>query len=361
MIKLKYLVSFISGIIFISCASTNAQKLPKNIRVQTQKRIDNGYHLGTVIGIVDKTGTHYYGFGQMSLSDTNTPDENSFFEIASITKPFTTALLADLELKKEINIHDPIEIYLPVFKKVLANSTRKISLENLVTHTSGLPRNPSNTTTSDSNRYKDYSVDDLNEFLSSYKIDSKTSSYLYSNLAYLVLEHAIETKMKTSYESLINDRITTVLNMKDTHFVVPDKKRNRLVSGYRNGKQIDEVDLGKFPAMGGLKVTTKDMVRFLEAQLGMYPSNLDKALKLTHKERFSDGDKIMGLGWSILKRKESGKTIHYHKGGTNGFVSFAGFNLEDQIGVVVLVNGSRHFSDLGFKLLDPTYPLSQPQ
>ncbi len=67
------------------------------------------------------------------------------------------------------------------------------------------------------------------------------------------------------------------------------------------------------------------------------------------------------MGWEILERKEYGKTIHYHKGGTPGFVSFAGFNLEDQIGVVVLINGSRYFSDLGFKLLDSTYPLSKSE
>ena len=42
-------------------------------------------------------------------------------------------------------------------------------------------------------------------------------------------------------------------------------------------------------------------------------------------------------------------------------MSFAGFNIEDQIGVVVLINGSRYFSDLGFKILDPTYPLSKAE
>jgi hypothetical protein len=69
----------------------------------------------------------------------------------------------------------------------------------------------------------------------------------------------------------------------------------------------------------------------------------------------------MGLGWEILESKESGKTIYYHKGGTPGFVSFVGFNLEDRIGVVVLINGNRYFSDLGFKLLDETYPLSKAE
>ncbi len=58
-----------------------------------------------------------------------------------------------------------------------------------------------------------------------------------------------------------------------------------------------------------------------------------------------------------IEEKRIRKTIYYHKGGTNGFVNFADFNLEDQIGVVVHINGRRYFSDLGFKLLDDTYPL----
>jgi len=202
-------------------------------------------------------------------------------------------------------------------------------------------------------------IDDLNEYLSSYAIDDSAKTYLYSSLACLVLENAIETKMGTSYESLLQERILGILDMNDTYFVVPEEKRNRLVTAYRSGQHVNELDMGEFPAGGGLKTTAKDMLRFLEAQLGTHPTTLEKALKLTHEERFSNGEETLGLAWGIMKREESGKTILYHKGGSNGFVSFAGFNLEDQIGVVVLINGHRWFSDLGFKILDPTYPLSK--
>ena len=121
------------------------------------------------------------------------------------------------------------------------------------------------------------------------------------------------------------------------------------------------MDTGEFQAMGGLRSTAKDMLKFLGAQLGMQPTTLSAAIKETHKIRFKDDNHVMGLGWEILERKESGKTIYYHKGGTPGFSSFAGFNIEDQIGVVVLINGRRYFSDLGFKLLDPTYPLTNAE
>jgi len=348
-------------VIHISCSNKKQQELPSDIEKETQNRIELGYHLGTVIGIIDKDGTRYYGFGQMSLTDSLKPDRNSIFEIASVTKTFTTALVADLELSGEIEINTSIEQYMPVFKNTLAKSKRTITLEDLINHTSGLPRNPSNTTTDDSNRYQDYSVDDLNEYLSNLIIEDSTKNYLYSNFAYLVLENAIESKMETSYESLMKERILEVLDMNDTYFVVPNEMRDRLVAPFRTGQHVEELDMGEFPAGGGLKTTAKDMLRFLEAQLGMHPTPLDKALKLTQVERFSNNEETLGLAWGIMKREESGKTIHYHKGGSNGFVSFAGFNLEDQIGVVVLTNGHRWFSDLGFKILDPTYPLTKAE
>lgn len=342
----------------LQCSQTQQPSLPEPIKQQTQKRIDLGYHSGTVIGIVDQSGRRFYGFGQTSFEDKSTPDANSIFEIASITKTFTAVLLADLELKGEIELTDSISSYLPVFKQVLAQSNRTITLEDLLNHTSGLPRNPTNTNTDDSNRYKDYSEEDMNEFLSGYSLTDSMRTYVYSSLAYLPLELAIEHKMTKTYEALVENRILDVLGMDDTHFVVPDNKRDRLVMPYRKGERMPELDMGQFPAGGGIKTTASDLLRFLEAQLGMYPSVLDEALQKTHIEHFASEKVTLGLAWSILRRKESGKTIIYHKGGSKGFVSFAGFNPEDKIGVVVLTNGTRYFSDLGFKLLDPTYPLT---
>ena len=339
-------------------ATVCSQKLPHAVVEQTLARIEKGYHLGTVIGLLDRHGNHYYGFGKTSLSGQAVPDENSIFEIGSITKTFTATLLANLDLKGEMRLQDPIGDYLPVFKKVFGPHREHTSLENLVTHTSGLPREPSNMDPDNDHRYKAYSARDLNDFLSGFSLEYSPQTYLYSNLGVLVLEHAIESAMSHSYESLLLTRVTGVLGMEDTQFHVPEVKRKRLVAGFRDGRITDELDLGEFQSMGGLRSTAKDMLMFLKAQLGLVPSRIRDAVKLTHRERYADDHISMSLGWQRLKNPTSGKIIHFHKGGTNGFVSFAGFNLEDQIGVVVLVSGRRYFSDLGFRLLDPTYPLT---
>ena len=345
----------------LSCSSKNQQKLPSDVEKETQNRIELGYHLGTVIGIIDKNGTRFYGFGQKSLSDDSVPDKNSIFEIGSVTKTFTSGLLSDLNQKGEINIKNSIEEYLPIFKNVLANTTKDITLENLSTHTSGLPRDPYNMDVNDDYRYRDYSIDKLNEFLSDYELDSIPNTYSYSNLGVLIIEQAIESKMNKTYETLIFERVTNVLGMSDTEFQVSKDKRERLVTGYKNGQSTDELYIGEFQAMGGLRSTAEDMLKFLGGQLGLHQTSLSSALKETQNIYYKNDDNTMGLGWEILKMKESGKTIHYHKGSTPGFISFAGFNLEDQIGVVILINGRRYFSDLGFKLLDSTYPLIKPE
>ncbi len=345
-------------IIQTGCGTSEKPDLPNDIKSEIRNRIEKGYHLGIVVGVIDENGSRYYGFGKVSIDDSTIPDENSIFEIGSITKTFTSTLLSDLDQKGEMKIQDSIQTILPVFNNVLSQNDRGITLENLATHTSGLPREPLNINVDDDHRYSNYSVKNLNDFLSNYILDSLSNEFSYSNLGVLVLEHAIETKMNQTYESLIIERVTTKLNMSDTNFDVPKEKKDRVVQGYNNGRKVDELNLGMFQSMGGLRSTPRDMLRYLGAQLGMYPSPLSDAIKVTQRAHFEDDRTAMGLGWEITKRKESGKTIHYHKGGTNGFVSFTGFNLQDQIGVIVLVNGKRYFSDIGFRLLDPSYSLT---
>ena len=122
------LLIIVLTVIQLSCSKATQQELPSEVEKETLERIKKGYHLGTVIGIIDRNGTRYYGFGQKSLADNTTPDEKSIFEIGSITKTFTSTLLSDLNQKGEINIQDSIQTYLPVFKNVLANNTIIASL-----------------------------------------------------------------------------------------------------------------------------------------------------------------------------------------------------------------------------------------
>ncbi|MCG8460482.1 MAG: beta-lactamase family protein [Holophagales bacterium] len=334
--------------------------LPEEVARQAELRIEMGFHLGTVIGVLDREGARYFGFGRISPTDAALPDEHSIFEIGSITKTFTATLLADLDLRGEMDLESPVSRYLPGFRRVLARGG-PITLETLATHTAGLPREPPDMDPDADDRYATYTAEKLDALLAGGTLEAEVGTYHYSNLGVLVLERAVEAGMGVEYEALIRDRISGGLGMVDTYFVVPDEKRARLVTGFRNGRPTAALDLGRFPSMGGLRSTAADMLTYLGAQVGLERSPLAGAMAATQRLRYSDAERAVGLGWNLLERKESGKTLHFHKGGTNGFVSFAGFDVENRKAVVVLVNGRQWFSDLGFHLLDSTYPLVVPE
>jgi D-alanyl-D-alanine-carboxypeptidase/D-alanyl-D-alanine-endopeptidase len=186
--KLRYWI-MIAWVTVLSAESIAADcgDLPADIRVQAQERIDEGFHLGTVIGVIDRSGRRFYGFGQMSMTDGRLPDEHSIFEIASVTKGFTAILVADLEIDGRVSTTAPIGRYVPTLRRADADAAQYVTLERLLTHTAGLPRNPTNTDDNDDDRYKNYSTEDLEAFLSSWTSNPATPSYSYSNAGLIIV------------------------------------------------------------------------------------------------------------------------------------------------------------------------------
>jgi len=95
-----------------------------------------------VVGFVDSNGTRIFSFGNMSTAHDIPVSENTLFDIGSITKTFTTLLLADMVKQGIVNLSDPIEKYLPASVKVPQFNGQKITIEDLATHASGLPEWP---------------------------------------------------------------------------------------------------------------------------------------------------------------------------------------------------------------------------
>lgn len=338
--------------------SANDSELAEDIAFQAQDRIDKGYHLGTVIGVIDQNGPRYYGFGRLSLQGDTKPDENSIFEIGSITKPVSATLMAVLDGAGEMSLEAPAADFLPVLASS-ADPNGAVTLTDLLNHTSGFARNPLDMNEADDHRFRNYSLLQLHKFLEAYKPKILPGRYVYSNLGYMVVERAVEEALATDFETLMQQRLFEPLAMSDSHFTVPVEKRARLAKGFRKGLETDALDLGPYSSFGGLRSTARDMLRFIGAHIGVSTTPVDAAIKETQRIRLREGKKILALGWEVMERTESGKTLYFHRGGTNGFVSLAAFDLENKKGVIVLVNGRRWFSDLGFRVLDASYPLKE--
>ena len=153
-------------------SSRSAAPSDAEIRRILAERIDvQKQGVGIVVGVIDSHGRRIVAHGAPEKGDTRPLNGDTLFEIGSITKVFTALLAADMAQRGELNLDDPIQKYLPPTVKIPERGGKQITLIDLATHTSGLPRMPENFRPKDPNRpYADYPVDALYTFLSSYEL-----------------------------------------------------------------------------------------------------------------------------------------------------------------------------------------------
>ena len=314
---------------------------------------DTGKHgTGIAIGLLDANG------GRRIIAAG--VDPGGLFEIGSITKVFTTSLLQDMVDRREVRLGDALSDYLPRSVRVPTRGGREITLLDLATQSSGLPRMPPNFTPRDSlNPYADYSVRQLYDFLSSYELPRDPGAeYEYSNLGMGLLGHTLAIKGRATYEELLRRRILTPLGMRETVITLTPALRATLMQGHNaEGRVVPNWELPTLAGAGALRSTVSDMLTFLAANLDSAATPLSPTLRRTHGERHATNNPNLkvGLGWHILSRPVG--NIVWHNGGTGGYRSFAGFDPVRRLGVVVLSNLDASVDDIGFHLLDETFPL----
>jgi CubicO group peptidase (beta-lactamase class C family) len=327
-------------------------------RIDTQRQ-----SIGIVVGVIDPAGRRVVAHGQLARGDARRLDGDTIFEIGSITKVFTSLLLADAVERKEVALDDPVAKYLPASARMPERNGRQITLRDLASHVSGLPRLPGNLRPKDStNPYADYTVDQLYEFLGGYTLSRDIGQqYEYSNLGAGVLGHVLARRAGVDYETLVRTRITEPLRMASTTVTLSAAMKTRLATGHA-GPSLEPVpnwDLPVLAGAGALRSTTNDLLTFLAAAMGEVESPLAPAFALTLSQRKPTTGPAMdiALGWHIWKA--NGREIAWHNGGTGGYRTFIGFDPKSRIGIVALSNASTAVGtdDIGRHLLNRESPL----
>ena len=329
-------------------------------RILTERIDEEHRSVGIVVGVVEPGGRRVVGYGRLATDDDRRPDGDTVFEIGSITKGFTSIVLADMVQRGEVALDDPVQRLLPADVRVPTRNGTAITLLHLATHSSGLPRLPDNLDPADpANPYADYTVAQLYAFLSSHELGRDIGEAVeYSNLGVGLLGHALATRADSDYETLVRDRVLGPLAMLDTSITLTPAGRDRLATGH--DRALDPVanwDIPTFAGAGALRSTVNDMLMFIEANLGVRQSPLRAAIEATHRSQRSFGPPNMDIGLGWLLRTQHGRTIAWHNGGTGGYRSFLGFDAASGTGVVVLSNAARSPDDLGFHLLDQRFEL----
>jgi CubicO group peptidase (beta-lactamase class C family) len=313
-----------------------------------------GKSVGIVVGTINSQGRQVVSYGKLDHGSGKRVDGDTLFEIGSITKVFTTILLADSVERGELSLDDPIAKFLPASVRVPTKNGKEITLLHLATHTSGLPRMIDNMGSLDvNNPYANYSVEKVYDFLSTCEIAGEIGvSPEYSNLGIDLLGHILELHLGITYEELVRSRITRPLGMDDTVITRTPEQTERMARGHSwRLTPMQNWDFPELPGSGALLSTVNDLLKFLAANLGLTMSPLTNAMRSTHEVRFdSDGEMApVGLGWGISDYQ--GTEIVGHSGGTGGYRSLILFDLEQQTGVVVLSNSANDIDDIGAHLL----------
>jgi serine-type D-Ala-D-Ala carboxypeptidase/endopeptidase len=357
--------------------SPSTFKITDQLKALINERVDkNKTNAAIAIGLIGPNGTQFYGHGKLSNTSNATVDRNTIFAIGSNTKIFTTILLADMVNKGLVKLDDPIEKYLPTNVTVPQYKGHKITIEDLATHTSGLPEWPANycpvynplkgqkhlpdtiqNRISELNCYKPYTLGQLYKGLSNITLSSEPGSkVVYSTLGTALLGHILTLKSNmSSYDQLLKHNILDVLGMNDTSISPSDSQKSHLAIGHFNGQELPSWNLTVFAPGGAIHSTVNDISKFLSANMGLIKTKLDDAMQESHLIRHSTGfvlpnnlqasvdtkDAIyVGLGWFISTNL--GHEIVWHNGATvSGYNAFMAFNPTTERGLIILCSAAQ--------------------
>jgi len=367
---------------------------------------------GLMVGIIDHGITEPLSYGSVQLGGTSPPHGDTLFEIGSITKVFTTLLLADMAERGEVELDDPVQKYLPPEGQLPGSAGAAITLRHLATHTSGLPRLPGNLDDPSQNPgdpYAHYTEEALLAFLAGFRPKRKPGRINeYSNLGSGLLGYLLARHAWRSLEALLQERVLAPLGMHDTALTLVPEAAARLAPAHSGGKEVSHWDLGILAGAGGLRSSTNDMLRFLAAQLGQGGAPLQPAIQQSHQVQFGTRfalsaryylvrlaiglslaaalaftllpgvhvlirilvtlvmwlvlESFLGrlldprlqpiaLGWHLDQPGVARQPILWHNGGTGGGRSFLALSREQGVGVVVLTNCDRDVDSVGNQIL----------
>ncbi|HEX6909695.1 MAG TPA: serine hydrolase [Longimicrobium sp.] len=331
-----------------------AQHFPPDdeIRAMLRYLVEDGETPGIVLGLLEADGsTRILSYGSGG-ADARPLGPRSVFEIGSITKVFTGTLLADMVERGEVSLSDPVARYLPEGVRVPSRNGREITLLDLATHRSSLPRMPGNLPQSPSDPYPPYTMEDLYAFLAQHELRRDIGSeFEYSNMAVALLGEALARRAGGTWDEVVRQRVLEPLGMRMTGTVVAGEMAEWNTQGRdEDGGVAPYRGWPALPGMGALRSNAEDLLRFLAANTGPPTSRLERVLRDAHQVRASMGEGgEIGLNW--MTRTVGGRRLIMHGGTTAGYETQIAFDPERGVGVVLLTNTQEFGDDLGLDLL----------
>ncbi len=305
---------------------------------------------GLSIGIVyDQELVYSRGFGYSNLEDSIVTSSQTIYRIASLTKVFTSTAILQLRDQGRLRLDDPVEQYLPWFRmKTRFPDQPKVTIRQLLTHTSGLPREAAYPYWTD-NKFPSR-TEMIKGLENQEMIFAPEERFKYSNLGFAIAGEIVAEAAGMPYSEYVEKNILEPLGMKSTTVYFQDSQSSRLATGY--SRNLDDGSRKIMPftnaralnAAINISSTIGDMARFASLQFRerqiVFGDQILKGSTIREMRRIQwlnpDWQSGYGLGFSIWH--EDDRTIVGHSGGVAGYKSQFSFLPEEKVAVIVFTN-----------------------
>ncbi|WP_273977974.1 class C beta-lactamase [Vibrio parahaemolyticus] len=314
---------------------------------------------GLAVSVTVNGERFYYNYGVADKKSANPVTNETIFELGSISKTFAATLAAYAEGKGKLNMDDKVSDYIPELSGSALGDTK---LVHVATYTAGgLPLQFPNEVTNE---------DEMLEFYKAWKPEFKAGTQReYSNPSIGLYGYIGSLSMQADYSEMMEKTILPELGLSNTFVNVPKERMEQYAFGYSSKGDAVRVTPGVLDAEAyGIKSTSSDMIRFLEANMGMLPIGVDikKAIDHTHIGYFDTKTFTQAVGWEKYKypvtlgqllegnsadvilnpqpvtesvSKNMGEEVWFNKtGSTGGFGAYVAYLPSEKIGVVILAN-----------------------
>jgi CubicO group peptidase (beta-lactamase class C family) len=344
--------NFLSLCVGLMMAAMSFAKPPADLQARLDALLKNQPG-GVAIAWVDAEGTAFLQAGRFDGDGSTAITPDTQFEIGSVTKVFTSLLLAESERAGKVSRADPAAKYLLPAGDPDQAALAKITLFSLATHTSGLPRLSSNIGPNPDANPDPYARYDREMLVEALRLDGAVApagrGMAYSNFGAAVLGEALGTAWGTRYAAALEAQVLAPLGMKATTLGLAGQPApGDFPPPHAGGKVTPAWTFQAYAPAGALRSSARDMARFLAACLARNDGPLHAAIQATVRpqQRADDVGGQIGLGWFITD-----EGIVWHNGATAGSHAFVGFNPKTGTGVAILANFQLVAEPLGFGLL----------
>lgn len=354
----KVAIILLSALSGLACYAQNPREKLTDNKLKTQidslvnstvsAFMNDDSRVGLSIGIIKDGSSLFYNYGTTEKGKRQIPTANSVYELASITKTFSSALLAKAVIDNKVKLDDDIRLYLDGKYPNLEYKGVPIKLINLANLTSGLPNwmpdnkdlfskaNPDSIPYILDAIHKKYSRADLYRDLHSVKLDTVPGSVTrHCNTAAQLLGYIMERVYGASIDQLLKKYFAEPLKMKSTVFLAEGRLPAALVKGYDGkGRVMPFIVWEDLRVAASISSTAADMLKYMAYQMDENKADV----MLSHRPTNGTPENgAIALNWKV-NVTDKGVRKFSHTGGSLGFSSYIVFYPDQKTGIILLAN-----------------------